>query len=183
MEVVADASTASPLAQLSPLLDPPSEKYEPISTPALALRQTCDVCQYDIRAFWAAKSTFRAERHQEREKARLAGGEDWIRTRGCFSPDDRALLADKVHISPVCGEQRFQTGESGRLHGAGSPVRNQKFISDRIHECDFALSLPPLRKLRLRFRALRGANLRQRRSSLTRPLKVQMYKCSVCTRP
>jgi hypothetical protein len=36
--------------------------------------QTGDFCQYDIRAFWAAKSTFRAERHREREKARLAGG-------------------------------------------------------------------------------------------------------------
>src|ERR1700730_13890992 len=29
------------------------------------------------------KIDFRAERHGERENARLAGGEDWIRTRGC----------------------------------------------------------------------------------------------------
>jgi len=46
------------------------------------LRQTLDVCPRDIRAFWAAQSSFRAERHREREKARLAGGEDRIRTRG-----------------------------------------------------------------------------------------------------
>jgi hypothetical protein len=48
------------------------------------------------------------------------GGEDWIRTRGCVSPDDRALLADKVRSSPVCGKQGIETGESGRLHGAQS---------------------------------------------------------------
>jgi hypothetical protein len=41
-------------------------------------------------------------------------GEDWIRTRSCVSPDDRALLAHKVLISPVCGNQGVQTGESGR---------------------------------------------------------------------
>ena len=45
----------------------------------------------------------------KREKTRLAGGEDWIRTRGCVSPDDRALLAHKVRIPPVCGKRRVQT--------------------------------------------------------------------------
>ena len=29
---------------------------------------------------------------QRKEKTRLAGGEDWIRTRGCVSPDDGGLL-------------------------------------------------------------------------------------------
>jgi len=46
---------------------------------------------------------------RERENARLAGGEDWIRTRGCVSPDDRTLLAHKVRIPPVCGKRRVQT--------------------------------------------------------------------------
>jgi hypothetical protein len=113
------------LTSETPLLDPALEKYNPVSAPALPFRQTCGVRPGDIRAFWAAKSTFRVERHQEREKARLAGGEDWIRTRGCVSLDVRDLLADKVRISPVCGKQRVPIGESGRLHGAGASVQNQ----------------------------------------------------------
>jgi hypothetical protein len=32
----------------------------------------------------------------------------------------------KVPISPVCGKQRVQTGESGRLHGTGSSGAKQK---------------------------------------------------------
>jgi Transposase, Mutator family len=42
---------------------------------------------------------------RERKKARLAGGEDWIRTRGCVSPEIRPLLANKMRISPICGNR------------------------------------------------------------------------------
>ena len=103
-----------------------------IRTPALALRQTCDTCQCDIRAFWAAKSTFRAERHQERENARLAGGEDWIRTRGCVSLDVRGLLADKVHISAVCGNRRVpnrRIGQTARFRIVSANQRLVLFLS------------------------------------------------------
>ncbi len=55
------------LACETPLPDPASEKYKRIANPALPLRQTLDVCPCDIRAFWAAKLSFRAERHRERE--------------------------------------------------------------------------------------------------------------------
>jgi hypothetical protein len=89
------------LACETPLPEPASEKYEQIANPAVRLRQTLDVCPCDIRAFWAAKWSFRPQRHREREKARLAGGENRIRTRSCGSPDNRALFADKVRISPV----------------------------------------------------------------------------------
>src|ERR1700730_578298 len=54
--------------------------------------------------FHPALQSRKPERDRETENRRLAGGEDWIRTRGCFSPDDRALLADKLRISPVCGK-------------------------------------------------------------------------------
>jgi hypothetical protein len=77
------------LACETPLPDPASEKYEQIASPSVRLRQTLDVCPCDIRAFWAAKSSFWTERHRQRERARLAGGEDWIRTRGCVSPEIR----------------------------------------------------------------------------------------------
>jgi hypothetical protein len=53
----------------TPLLDSALEKYDPVSAPALPFRQTRDVCPCDIRAFWAVKLTFQAERHREREKA------------------------------------------------------------------------------------------------------------------
>jgi hypothetical protein len=66
------------------------------------------------------------------------GGEDWIRTRGCVSPEDRALLAHKVRISSICGKRRVHTEESGRLHGAG-PCRCEpkvSFLSSvRIAQC------------------------------------------------
>jgi hypothetical protein len=91
------------LACGTPLADPASEKYK-------------------------GKIDFSSKRHRKREKARRDGGEDWIRTRGCVSPDDRALLADKVRISPICGKQRVQPGESVGLHGAGSSVRNQRLV-------------------------------------------------------
>jgi hypothetical protein len=58
------------------LPEPASEKYEQIANPAVRLRQTLDVCPCDIRAFWAAKWSFRPQPHREREKARLAGGAD-----------------------------------------------------------------------------------------------------------
>ena len=57
---------------------------------------------------------------RERENARLAGGEDWIRTRGCVSPGDRGLLADKVLISPICVKRRVQSEESGQIEPLGS---------------------------------------------------------------
>ena len=75
------------LSSETSLLAAALEKYDPISALALPLRQTCDVCPGDSRAFWAGKSPFRAERNRETENGRLAGGEDWIRTRGCVSPD------------------------------------------------------------------------------------------------
>jgi hypothetical protein len=78
-----------------------------------------------LPALSAGKSIFQPNALRRMKSKRLTGGEDWIRTRGCVSPDDRVLLADKVRISPVCGNQRVKTGESGRLHGVGSSVRNQ----------------------------------------------------------
>jgi hypothetical protein len=41
----------------------------------------------------------------EKEKKRLGGGEDWIRTRGCVSPEDRDLLADKVLFRLFAGNR------------------------------------------------------------------------------
>jgi hypothetical protein len=72
------------LSSETSLLAAALEKYDPISALALPLRQTCDVCSGDIRAFWAGKSPFRAERNRETENGRLAGGEDWIRTQSDF---------------------------------------------------------------------------------------------------
>jgi hypothetical protein len=43
----------------------------------------------------AAKSTFRAQRHRERERARLAGGEDWIRTHSCVFPTHFPVMSTK----------------------------------------------------------------------------------------
>ena len=56
------------------------------------------------------------------------GGEDWIRTRGCVSPEDRTLLAHKVRISSICGKRRVHTEESGRLHGADRIGANQRLV-------------------------------------------------------
>ena len=60
------------LSSETSLLAAALEKYDPISALALPLRQTCDVCPGDIRAFWAGKSPFRAERHRETETG------DWL---------------------------------------------------------------------------------------------------------
>ena len=62
------------LSSETSLLAAALEKYDPISALALPLRQICDVCPGDIRAFWAGKSPFRAERNRETENGRLAGG-------------------------------------------------------------------------------------------------------------
>ena len=61
------------LSSETSLLAAALEKYDPISALALPLRQTCDVCPGDSRAFWAGKSPFRAERNRETENGRLAG--------------------------------------------------------------------------------------------------------------
>jgi hypothetical protein len=97
----------------TPLPDPASEKYKQIARPAVGLRQTLDVCPCDIRAFWAAKSSFWAERHREREKARLAGGEDWIRTRSCVSPDNRAFIGRQSAYSACLSQTESPNQESG----------------------------------------------------------------------
>jgi len=80
-----------------------------------------------IVARLSSSTDFSRRTPPSQRKARLGGGENQIQTRVAVRRTIALYSATKC-VFRLCGNQRVPSGQSGRLHGVGSLVRNKRSV-------------------------------------------------------